>query len=219
MNFDIVNKMTTLVAKRNSGKSYLLKYLVTLRKDQFEKIFVICPTENINSFYQLNDFIPKNCIYDKYNESFIDKLIERMTIQNKNKKAEQKKHVLLILDDLVADVKFHQSESLKKLFVRGRHVAISVIITSQFLTGIPPVARINSDFICVGQVNKEGLDILCEQYIVPGMTKDDFIEIYKENTRDYSFLVINNNSTKSDDPNESYGNIKTPQEFLDANKI
>ena len=219
MNFDIVNKMTTLVAKRNSGKSYLLKWLVSLRKDQFEKIFVICPTENINNFYQLNDFIPKNCIFDEWKESWVEQLIQKMTIQNTKKTSGQKRHVLLILDDLVADVRFHQSPTLKKLFVRGRHICISVIITSQYLNSIPPIARINSDFVCVGQLNQAGLEILCAEYIRAGMTKDEFVNIYKESTRDYSFLVINNNSTKSDDPNESYGVIKTPQDFIDANKL
>jgi hypothetical protein len=218
MNFDIVNKMTTLVAKRNSGKSILLKWLVSIR-NVFSKMFVICPTESINHFYQKNDFIPKNCIYPEYKESFINQLITDMTKINSNKPDNEKKHVLLILDDLVADVKFHQSDTLKKLFVRGRHIGISVIITSQYLNSIPPVARANSDFICVGQVNKQGLDILCDEYIRAGMTKEEFITIYKESTRDYSFLVINNNSTKSDDPNESYGSVKTPQEFVDANKL
>jgi hypothetical protein len=219
MNFDIVNKMTTLVAKRNSGKSIILKWLVTLRRDKFSKMFVICPTESINQFYQKNNFIPKNCIYEEYKESFINKLIENMTKINSNKPDSEKKHVLLILDDLVADVKFHQSPSLKKLFVRGRHIGISVIITSQYLNSIPPVARSNSDFVCAGQVNNHGLEILCDEYIRAGMTKDQFIKIYEDSTRDYSFLVINNNSTKTSDPNETYGNIKTPQDFVDANRL
>jgi hypothetical protein len=141
-----------------------------------------------------------------------------MTNMNKGKNAETARHVLLVLDDLVADANFHKSPSLKKLFVRGRHIYISVTITSQYLNSVPPVARVNSNFICVGQLNKMGLDILCKEYVRAGMTKNQFIQIYKNNTKDYSFLIINNNSTKSDDPNETCGQLKIPQEFLDANK-
>jgi hypothetical protein len=216
--FTIVNKTVTLVAKRNSGKSFLLKWLVEEHKEDFKKIFVICPTESVNGFYQRNGFISPECIFDDYNEEWVDSLIEKMSRANAGKTSDKAKHVLLILDDLVADINFHNSPSLKKLFVRGRHVFISVIITSQHLNSIPPVARTNSDYVCVGQLNKAGLDILCEEYITAGLSKDQFVKIYKNNTKDYSFLVINNNSTKTDDPNEAYGSIKTPEEFLAANK-
>ena len=43
-NFTIVNKTTALLAKRNSGKSVLLKHLVESERHKFNKIFVICPT-------------------------------------------------------------------------------------------------------------------------------------------------------------------------------
>ena len=62
INLDIVNKTTTLVAKRNSGKSVLLKYLVENSKKKFMKIWVICPTESVNSFY--SNLVEKNCIFD-----------------------------------------------------------------------------------------------------------------------------------------------------------
>jgi ABC-type dipeptide/oligopeptide/nickel transport system ATPase subunit len=50
-NFTIVNKTVGLVAKRNSGKSCLLKHLVESERHKFSKIFVVCPTEKINRFY------------------------------------------------------------------------------------------------------------------------------------------------------------------------
>ena len=219
-NFTIVNKTLTLVAKRDSGKSFLLKWIVTQYKCEFDKIYVICPTESINKFYQKNNFIDSKCIYDNYDESFVNALINKMTSANngKTKDVEGFKKVLLILDDLVADTNFHSSSTLKKLYARGRHVGIAIIITSQYLYAIPPIARANSDYVCVGQMNKQGLDILCDEFITAGLTKEEFINIYKNSTKDYSFLIINNNSTKSDDPNESYGKIKTPYEFVEKNK-
>ena len=40
INIDIVDKVISIVAKRNSGKSYLLRYLVKKQADKFKKIFV-----------------------------------------------------------------------------------------------------------------------------------------------------------------------------------
>ena len=44
MDFSILNKTISLVAKRNSGKSVLLKYLVEQEIQNYKKIFIICPT-------------------------------------------------------------------------------------------------------------------------------------------------------------------------------
>ena len=100
--FTIVNKCVTLVAKRNSGKSYLLRWMVKQYKTHFKKIFVICPTEQINKFYQNDGFINTKCIFDSYDESWIESLIKTMTKLNEGKTESEKKFVLLILDDLVA---------------------------------------------------------------------------------------------------------------------
>ena len=47
----LVNKTISVVAKRISGKSILIRFLVDSQKHLFQKIFVICPTEKINPFY------------------------------------------------------------------------------------------------------------------------------------------------------------------------
>ena len=125
-NFTILNKTVALLAKRNSGKSVLLKYLVESEKHKFSKIFVICPTEKINRFY--SDIVCEECIFDSYDEKWVDKLISKMTEINANKPTKERKNILLILDDCVSDTNFHQSPTIKKLFLRGRHINISLLI-------------------------------------------------------------------------------------------
>ena len=44
-NFTIINKTTAVLAKRSSGKSCLLKYLVEAERYKFYKILFICPAE------------------------------------------------------------------------------------------------------------------------------------------------------------------------------
>ena len=207
-NFTIVNKTTALLAKRNSGKSVLLKHLVESERHKFNKIFVICPTEKINRFY--SDIVDDECIYDTYEEKFVDKLITKMTEINANKPNKDRKNVLLILDDVVCDHNFHQSPSLKKLFIRGRHINIAIILTFQYLNLIPPVARTNLDTLFVGQMNKQSIDLLVSEFISGDISKEEFIKMYNRCTKDYNFLVINNNSVKDDDLNSIYGCVKAP---------
>ena len=212
INLDIVNKTTTLVAKRNSGKSVLLKYLVDQKKSKFEKIYVICPTESVNNFY--SSLVEKNCIFDSWNEEWAESLIQKMTTQNANKKKEEKKNILLILDDVMSDTNFAQSPALKKLYTRGRHINIGVIATCQYLYNLPPICRSNADWCIVGQMNRQSIQLLAEEYLSGDLEKNDFVKLYNRSTKDYGFLVINNNSIKDDDLNNIYGVIKTPEKYV-----
>jgi hypothetical protein len=207
-NFTIVNKITSLLAKRNSGKSVLLKHLVESEKHKFAKIWVICPTEKINRFY--SDIVDDECIFDSYDEKWVNKLIDKMTEMNSNKTAKERKNVLLILDDLVSDHNFHQSPSFKKIIIRGRHINIAIILTFQYLNLIPPTARSNLDTLFVGQMNKQSVDLLVSEFISGDISKEEFIKMYNRCTKDYNFLVINCNSVKDDDLNSIYGCVKAP---------
>ena len=66
MDFELINKTICLCAKRNSGKSQLIKYIVSLYEHQFNKIFVVCPSEAINKFY--SQFIDPQNIFEEYSK-------------------------------------------------------------------------------------------------------------------------------------------------------
>ena len=108
----------------------------------------------------------------------------------------KRKNVLLILDDLVADINFAACKSLRILAIRGRHLGISIITTSQYIYTIPPVIRSNCDLTIVGNLNRRSLELL-EQEFNTTLEKKRFHELYVNSTKDYSFLCINNNSVKN----------------------
>jgi hypothetical protein len=69
--------------------------------------------------------------------------------------------------------------------------------------------------MCVGQINSQGLEIFTSEFIAGDLTKQDFINRYYKATSNFGFLLINNNSTKSNDDLDSiYGVIRTPEEFI-----
>ena len=213
MDFELKNKVICFTAKRNSGKSQLLRYMLLQTKKQFSKIFVICPTEQINKFY--SDIIPPENVFDQYSEEWVEALIKKMSEINAGKTNKEKKYVELILDDCCSDSNFHQSKSLKKLFTRGRHIGIGLLITAQYPYHLPPICRNNCDYILVGQLNKQGVELLCSEYMMGDISKKDFLDLYHSNTSDYGFLVINNNSSSDNTNIDSlYGNIKCPEKYL-----
>ena len=210
--FELQNKSLVILAKRNSGKSYLMKNLLqySVKINEFQKIYCISPTEKINKFY--SDIIPENCIFDNYSEEWVLSLIEKMSKINEGKTQQSQSPIncLLILDDCTSDVNMHQAKGIKMLYTRGRHSFIAICVISQNLKSVSPSIRNNSDYILTGQLNASNIEQLCESYRCPIISKKDFITLYKNSTSDYNFFVINNNSvsTNIDDINSYYGIIR-----------
>ena len=213
MDFNIKNKTVILCGKRCSGKSQLMRYILIKSKHQFKKVFVICPTEQINHFYK--GLIKDENIFDSYNEQWVENLMKRMGSENDGKTDKEASHVLLILDDCCSDSNFHQSKTLKQLFTKGRHYKITIVILCQYPYHIPPICRVNCDFIAVGQLNTQGIEILTKEFLMGEITKKDFLKMYYDSTNNYKFLLINNNSS-SDNSNldEIYGTLKVPEKYI-----
>ena len=209
INLSLINHTVICCGKRNSGKSVILKHLVELEKNNFDKIFAICPTESINRFYK--DIVIEKCIFDSYNEVWTDKLIDKLTTANANTPKDELKKVLLIFDDILSDINFHESPAMKKIFTRGRHLGLSIICTAQYLYQLPPICRCNSDFVLVGSMNNQSKNLLCDEFLAGSLDRKQFINLYNKATKDYNFLLINNNNVKdNDDIDQIYGTIKAP---------
>ena len=216
IDFDVKDKTIGLVGKRGSGKSQMLHYILEMNKKHFKKIFIISPTEQLQGFY--SDLVPKENIFDSYSESWVESLISKMMEINKGKTKQNCNRVLLVLDDVCGDTNFHQSPSLKKIFIRARHFFLSLIITAQYLFGnggVPPVCRNNIDYLLVNKINGQSLEALVTEFRNGSISKENFIKMYYKSTGNYGFLIINNvNSESNDDLNSIYGVIRVPKEYV-----
>jgi hypothetical protein len=138
-----------------------------------------------------------------------------MTAINADKSIKERKNVLIILDDCMSDTNFCTSKALKILYTRGRHINIAIIATCQYMNSLPPVCRNNTDWIIVGQMNHQSIQLLTDEYLSGSLDKREFFKLYNKSTKDYGFLLINNNSIKNNDNlNEIYGILKTPAEYV-----
>ena len=212
--FTILNKCISLCAMRGSGKSEMLRYLVMAEQHKFYKIFCISPTNITNGFY--NDFIPKENIFSEWSDEWVELLLSTLKNINKNKKSQKDNpnNVLLILDDCCSNTKFHNSKTFEKIFTTGRHYFLSCIITSQYITHIPPSARVNSEFILVSNLNNNNVQILADEYTLGNCDRKKFINIYKQSIPNHGFLLINNSTTKHNNIDEIYGVMRVPKECI-----
>ena len=134
-----------LLGSRGSSKSTILSNLC-LRSDfygdkkkqepVFEDIILISPTLGHDS---TGRFLAKKATqtYDKYDDDVIKGLMEfQATIPKK-----ERRHMLLILDDITADSNYKQASLVNKLCSIHRHLMISIIFLIHKITVIPPVVR------------------------------------------------------------------------------
>ena len=79
---------------------------------------------------------------------------------------------------------------------------------------LPKICRSNCDLMITGQMNLCSIEMMASEYSC-NLEKKEFISLYNRCTKDYNFLVINNNSVKeNDDLNSIYGQIKTSEHCL-----
>jgi hypothetical protein len=67
----------------------------------------------------------------------------------------------------------------------------------------------------VGQLNKQSVELLKDEFLMGNIDSKEFLKMYYRCTGNYQFLIINNNSVKSNDNlDEIYGTIKCPEKYI-----
>lgn len=215
--FDIVDKAIMFVAKRNSGKSRVLRYILICNSHLFDDIFLVCPTETVNSFYK--GYIKESNIFHDYKDEWVGQLLTKMESANRGKSDKtQLKRVLLILDDVCSDENFQSKQkyiNLNKVFKRGRHCGISILLTAQYPFDVSKGCRSNCDYVLTGQLNTSSLQLMCEEFMFGDISKKQFLDLYSKAASNYGFFVINCQNVKNNSNlNEIYGKITCPEKYI-----
>ena len=134
-----------LLGSRGSSKSTILSNIVLRsdfygdkKKEQpvFDDIIVISPTLGHDS---TGRFLAKKATqtYDSYDDDTIRGLMDYQA----NLPKRDRRHMLLVLDDITADSNYKQASLVNKLCSIHRHLLISIIFLIHKITVIPPVVR------------------------------------------------------------------------------
>ena len=200
--FDIKNMCEyatiCIIAKRATGKSFLVKELIYHLKD-IPTILAISRTEKLNSFY--SDFIPDTYIYSDYSSELLsglfnrqNRIIEDNKQREKEGKTKKNGYVMLIMDDCLSSKGIWLRDSnILELFYNGRHSLISFILTLQYAIGIPPELRSNFDYIfLLAEDIISNRKRLFDHYAGMFPSFDVFQQVFSELTDNYGVMVIDN---------------------------
>ena len=192
--------MILLIGKKDTGKSFLVRDILHHTQDCYPIGTVISGTEVANEFFQ--HMVPSKLIHDKYKPEIVINVVKRQLAlkqqRNHTKSTTMDPRAFLILDDCLFDDTWIRQESTRYVFMNGRHVDLTTMITMQYPLGVPPSLRTNVDFVFILRENIIGnRKRIYENYAGMFPTFDMFCQFMDQCTENYECLVICNSSSSN----------------------
>jgi len=192
------NHFLILSAPPRAGKStWIMNCLCKQGKvynKKFDVVYIVSPslkTAKEDPF----ECLPPEQIENELTVDFLERFVNEVT--------ESGKRVLLLLDDVVNDIRKNKGvdRALAKILYNRRHITadggdeangVSVWLTTQAYNRIPSMIRkVATGLIAFKLKNVKEIQSIFDEYVV-GLTKDQFIDILKYVYRSpFDFLYIN----------------------------
>jgi hypothetical protein len=132
---------------------------------------------------------------------FSEEKLQKIINHQKKLPKEKRKHIMVVLDDLLGDRSAKNSELIVYAYAISRHINISPILISQVGNHIlTPTIKNNSERIFLSRLNRGQLIGLWETSIT-NIDKNEFVSLVEHINKDFNFIVIDNTS-QSNNPEE-----------------
>jgi hypothetical protein len=182
------------IAPTKSGKSvrlcnYLLNSTFGYNDNVFDEIIYCSPTlpydKTLEAVFNNEEIIK---ITDEDDLNNLDEILKDIIKSQREKNSEDRKHVLVVLDDCIQYLK--KSKVLSSLPSFSRHYLISCIVVSQvFKDALPMKLRKNCSGYVIGRIfNRSDIESIENEI---GCNYESFLKHYQEATNEpYSFLFV-----------------------------
>lgn len=191
--------------RSGSGKSQLLMNMLTnpdLLENYFHIIIVFSPTagEFDDTYGVLN--LPKENFVKDFGAEQLEAIIEarKKLITKKGKPWVAKNNrVCIILDDVIANREFLESQTALKLFALLRHYLCSIFVLMQSYTKLPRALRLNCNSTYIFPGSRSEVEIILKELCPPELSKKEFLNVINHCCADeYNFISINNHAKKKE---------------------
>lgn len=185
-----------IIGRRRTGKSFLVRDMMHNYRSM-PKGIVISRTESANPFF--SGFIPDSFIYDAFSNDLLTRIINRQKRRIAKDGKSDAHRMYLIMDDCLSEAnKWKGAESIKELFMNGRHLLLLYIVTLQYVMGIGPELRGNLDYIFIFKDSVlKNRKKLFENYGGGIPDFETFCDLMDRCTENYKCLVIHNSASSN----------------------
>ena len=188
------HRICLFLGRRGSGKSVLLEDIMGRLSDRFDIAMAMAPTTE--SQHMLMSHMPPAWVYDRHVPEKVEALIEAQKVAVQSGK---QRSALLVLDDCMYEKKTLKSTASRFLFLNGRHVHITPLLTMQYCTDMDPSLRAQIDYVFICKENIQSNRIKLYRYFCGFFERyDDFARVMDKCTENHSCLVIDNVNVTND---------------------
>lgn len=195
----------TIIGKPASGKTNLLVNMLTnknIYKRVFDKVLLVMPKTSIKSLKNnIFEDLPENQQFNELSPEVFEAIkhfrAEFDEVDENAKKKPRSKNMLLILDDITAQLKEKENQKLLiELSTNRRHLKLSIILISQYLRAIPRCVRSQiTTLVYFKPANEMDNNIVRDEYInLPKETFYNLMRFVFQNQHDFLFIDKNNES-------------------------
>lgn len=202
----------TIIGKPGSGKTNLLVNMLTnknIYKRVFDKVLLVMPKNSIKSLKNnIFEDLPESQQFDEISPEVFEAIkhfraefdeIDEEKGSSKGVKVPlpRSKNMLLILDDVTAQLKEKENQKLLiELSTNRRHLKLSIILISQYLRAIPRCVRSQTTtLVYFKPANELDNNIVRDEYInLPKETFNNLMRFVFQNQHDFLFVDKNNES-------------------------
>jgi hypothetical protein len=188
------------------GKTILIQNMILdIYKNCFSRVYIFSPSVKVDAAWTpVIEYLTKQLkqddnkerfLFDSYDENAMRHIIDtqhKLIAHMKANKMNKLFQILLVIDDFADDRRLvRNSQLLHSLYIRGRHLAISTITSTQVYNAISPIIRKNATNLYVFKLrNYKDLEALLEELSALS-DKQTILEIYKLATDEpHSFLFV-----------------------------
>lgn len=144
------NVSALIIAPRRSGKSYLLRDIMSKIHHWYSSVYVFSMTSEVQG--DIYSYVPRVNVFSEISDELLQQIWDEQSsyIQDhmsKGGKKSEANYICLIFDDFMESDAGRRSRVFQKLFTQGRHINIACFSIVQRYNGISPIIRTNTDVI------------------------------------------------------------------------
>lgn len=210
MLFDLPMRVLCVGKSQFSGKSSFLLNMLEQNDDRLYKknfegddIHIFSgsiKTDNKIKNIILNHDVPEENQHSEFSEDMLEAIFD-LTEEEYDEaisNGEKPKHTLIIMDDISysGDLKKKNNGILNKVFCNGRHINLSILVTSQKYSQLHTCQRENATGLVLWSCSDKQLDLIADDHNMLD-SKKDFKKMFREVTdKPYSYMIVNYSNPK-----------------------
>lgn len=137
------------IASRNSGKSYLCRYLLLYKlRDKFDLSVIFCTNKQERDKYE--QILETELSFDRYIPELVRDLVN--TNEKRESEGKPKLDILIVMDDTVGN-NIKNDDEMLQTYTNGRHNGLTIMYITQSMTLANTHWRNNSDYIFLFKQN------------------------------------------------------------------